>query len=124
MLSAFIRSLSDLLIKKNAVAIIGTHSPVVLQEVPKSCVWKLRRYGANAIAERMEIESFGENIGVLTREVFGLEVTDSGFHKILNDLSVDNDNYEDALSVLNNQLGIEGRAILRNMIYHNNHEED
>ena len=38
LLSSFMRALSDLLIKKNAVAIIATHSPVVLQEVPKSCV--------------------------------------------------------------------------------------
>ncbi len=43
LLSAFIRVLSDLLIQKNGVAIIATHSPVVLQEVPQKCVWKLRR---------------------------------------------------------------------------------
>ncbi len=35
LLSAFIRSLSELLITRNGVAIIATHSPVVLQEVPK-----------------------------------------------------------------------------------------
>jgi ABC-type branched-subunit amino acid transport system ATPase component len=40
LLSAFIRALSNLLIERNAVAIIATHSPVVVQEVPKSCCWK------------------------------------------------------------------------------------
>lgn len=117
LLSAFIRALSDLLIKRNAVAIIGTHSPVVLQEVPKSCVWKLRRHGANAIAERLEIESFGENVGLLTQEVFGLEVTDSGFHKIIKELAKKADSYEQATSILNNQLGLEARAILRNLLF-------
>jgi len=39
LLSAFIRSLSDLLINRNGVAIIATHSPVILQEVPRTCVW-------------------------------------------------------------------------------------
>jgi len=43
LLSAFTRALSDLLVNRNGVAIIATHSPVVLQEVPKSCVSILRR---------------------------------------------------------------------------------
>jgi len=85
LLSAFIRSLVDLLIKRNGVAIIATHSPVVLQEVPQGCVWKLHRSGGISEAERPTIETFGENVGVLTREVFGLEVTNAGFHKLLKD---------------------------------------
>ena len=51
LLSAFTRALSDLLIYRNGVAIIATHSPVVLQEVPKSCVWKLRRSGFEVSVE-------------------------------------------------------------------------
>ena len=80
LLSSFMRALSDLLIKKNAVAIIATHSPVVLQEVPKSCVWRLSRFGLEAKAERFDIETFGETIGTLTKEIFGLEVNKSGFY--------------------------------------------
>jgi predicted ATP-dependent endonuclease of OLD family len=72
-----------LLIDRNGVAIVATHSPVVLQEVPRSCAWNLRRTGAVVNAERLELETFGENVGTLTREVFGLEVTHSGFHKML-----------------------------------------
>ena len=45
------------------------------------------RVGANSISERLEIETFGENVGLLTQEVFGLEVTNSGFHKILQKLA-------------------------------------
>lgn len=120
LLSAFIRALSDLLIKQNAVAIIATHSPVVLQEVPRSCCWKLRRYGANVNADRLEIESFGENVGSLTQEVFGLEVTDSGFHKILKDSVMELDTYEEAVDRFANQLGLEAKAILRAMTLNNN----
>ncbi|MEN0654127.1 MULTISPECIES: AAA family ATPase [Hyphobacterium] len=75
LLSAFVRCLSDLLVKRNGVAIISTHSPVVLQEVPRSCAWKLRRSRDVSIVERPTIETFGESVGLLTREVFGLEVT-------------------------------------------------
>jgi len=120
LLSAFVRALSDLLQRRNAVAIIGTHSPVVLQEVPKNCIWRLRRQGADAIAERLEIESFGENVGTLTQEVFGLEVTDSGFHKILKDIVERTETFEEAVVKFDNQLGLEARAILRNLFYQKN----
>lgn len=113
LLSAFIRSLSDLLINRNAVSIIATHSPVVLQEVPRSCTWKLWRSGHLSKVERLDTESFGENVGILTREVFGLEHTDSGFHNLLNDAVDKFDNYEAALESFNSQLGLEAKGILR-----------
>jgi predicted ATP-dependent endonuclease of OLD family len=69
LLAALIRAVSDLLINRNGVAVVATHSPVVLQEMPRSCVWKLRRHGGGAVVERPEIETFAENIGRLTHEV-------------------------------------------------------
>jgi predicted ATPase len=117
LLSAFIRSLADLLIQRNGVAIIATHSPVVLQEVPQSCVWKLRRTGTVSGAERPAIETFGENVGVLTREVFGLEVTNAGFHKLLKDaIQVDGLSYESVLARFGGQMGAEARAIARALV--------
>ncbi|MCL2916039.1 ATP-binding protein [Shewanella corallii] len=115
LLSAFIRTLSELLSHRNAVAVIATHSPVILQEVPKSCVWKLRRSGMDAVAERLETETFGENVGVLTREVFGLEVTDSGFHQLLKKESESARTYNQALRNFHGQLGAEARGILRGL---------
>jgi predicted ATPase len=117
LLSALVRAVSDLLIDRNGVAIIATHSPVVLQEVPKSCVWKLRKVGEARVAERLEIESFGENVGVLTREVFQLEVIQSGFHKILSNAVDDRGNYEQVLYDFDGQLGMEARGILRVLFF-------
>lgn len=113
LLSAFIRSLSELLIYSNAVAIIATHSPVVLQEVPKSCVWRLKRSAEDCIAERLDIETFGENVGRLTHEIFGLQVTKSGFYDILKDVAKDCQTYEEALREFENELGSEAKALLR-----------
>lgn len=113
LLSAFVRSLSDLLINRNAVCIIATHSPVVLQEVPKNCTWKLWRSGYFSKVERLETESFGENVGILTREVFGLEHTDSGFHNLLNDAVNKFDDYDSAVQSFDGQLGLEAKGILR-----------
>jgi len=79
LLSSFIRALSELLHNRNGVAIIATHSPVVLQEIPKSCVWKIIRSRLTLVGNRPDIQTFVENVGVLTREIFGLEVSKSGF---------------------------------------------
>lgn len=116
LLSAFVRSLSDLLIDRNGVAIIATHSPVVLQEVPKTCVWMLRRSGTTAMVERPECETFGENVGVLTREVFGLEVAQTGFHRLLTESVEKGGTFDEVSDYFNNELGAEARAILRALI--------
>lgn len=116
LLSAFIRSLSELLILRNGVAIIATHSPVILQEVPKSCVWILNRSGISSKAERPERETFGENVGILTHDVFGLEVTNAGFYNLIKESVNANDNYEEIKSNFNNNLGTEAKAIARALI--------
>lgn len=116
LLSAFIRALSELLLDKNGVAIIATHSPVILQEVPRNCVWTLRRTGARCFAERLNIESFGSDITTLTTEIFGLEVTNSGFHSILQELVDRYGDYDAILRKLNGHLGEEGRALVRTML--------
>jgi len=114
LLSSFVRALSYLLTLRNSVAIVSTHSPVVLQEVPRACVWMLRRSGESVSAERPEIETFGENVGVLTREVFGLEVTKSGFHSLIaKQVERSPKNYEGVLDAFGKHLGAEAKGIAR-----------
>ena len=116
LLSAFTRALSDLLVNRNGVAIIATHSPVVLQEVPKSCVSILRRSRLSANVDRPAGETFAENVGILTREVFGLEVSKSGFHDLLAHSVAEGKSYEEVEQEYQYQLGFEGKTILRSMI--------
>ncbi|PZO36700.1 MAG: hypothetical protein DCF19_20780 [Pseudanabaena frigida] len=116
LLSAFTRALSDLLVNRNGVAIIATHSPVVLQEVPKSCVSILRRTRLIANVDRPESETFAENVGILTREVFGLEVSKSGFHNLLAKSVAEGKSYEEIEQEYQSQLGFEGKTILRSMV--------
>ncbi len=124
LLSAFTRALSDLLVSRNAVAIIATHSPVIVQEVPKSCVWKLRRSGVYLQYFRSEIETFGENIGALTREIFELEVTYSGYYKMIKDAVDDIGDYEGVLDHFNHEIGMEARGLIRALIAASNQEEE
>jgi hypothetical protein len=117
LLSAFVRALSDLLVKRNGVAIVSTHSPVVLQEVPKSCAWLLWRSGREARVARPEIETFGENVGILTREVFGLEVTRAGFHRLLKvAVAEPESDFDSVMAKFSGQLGAEAQMIVRSLL--------
>lgn len=116
LLSAFARALSELLHNRNGVAIIATHSPVVVQEVPQSCVWKLTRSRNQGRSDRPERQTFGENVGVLTREIFGLEVSKSGYHEMIQQSVTRGGDFESIIQEYNNQLGSEAQGILRALI--------
>lgn len=115
LLSAFIRALSELLQEENAVGILATHSPVVLQELPSDCVWKLERIGREINVTRPSIETFGENISVITRDVFGLEVMDSGFHALLSEWADISNDYSEIVEAFSGKLGNGAKALLRSM---------
>ncbi|WP_081005145.1 AAA family ATPase [Rhodococcus rhodochrous] len=115
LLSAFVRALSNLLRHRNAVGLVATHSPVVLQELPAKCVKVLRRDGSSAVIEKPRMETFGEDISTLTYEVFGLEVQKSGYHNELQWLVEHYDDYDSALNAIDGQIGSEGRSILRSL---------
>lgn len=123
LLSALTRTISDLVIDRNGVAIIATHSPVVLQEVPRSCVWRLRRSGEDLRASRLDIESFGESVSKLTAEVFHLDISKTSYHEILSKLIDQVGTIDAALDILDGQLGGEGRFLL-NSIAHNRDDVD
>ncbi|MDQ7994977.1 MAG: AAA family ATPase [Luteibacter sp.] len=112
LLSAFVRALSELLIDRNGVGIIATHSPVVLQEVPRLCAWVLNRTGLAARADRPDLETFGENVGILTREVFGLEVVQTGFHRLISE-AVQAGGYDQTIAQFDGRLGGEARSLAR-----------
>lgn len=76
-------------------------------------MWKIARSGLVASRARPIIETFGENVGTLTHEIFGLEVQGTGYHRTLTDLATEHGSYQEALQALNGQLGMEGKAILR-----------
>ncbi|OFW87502.1 MAG: hypothetical protein A3J37_07310 [Alphaproteobacteria bacterium RIFCSPHIGHO2_12_FULL_45_9] len=122
LLSAFIRALNDLLHDRNGVAIIATHSPVILQEVPKSCVWNITRVGSSINYRRPEEETFGENVGVLTKAIFGLETIKSGFYDMLTVSVEKGGTYTEILEEYQGQIGIEGRAILKALVLNRDDE--
>ena len=62
------------------------------------------------------MKHFGENVGVLTREVFSLEVIKSGFHKLLTEIVATGKSYDDIVSEFGNQLGTEAKILLKTLV--------
>ncbi|WP_242844771.1 hypothetical protein [Clostridium botulinum] len=100
--------------KKNAVAIIATHSPIVVQEVPRSCVTKIERNHAYMCFSRPDIESFAANTDSLTREIFGYEVIKTGFYRLLeNEIE---DSFEKTFNKFDEQIGFLGQIMIQRLI--------
>lgn len=112
LLALLIRALSTILINRNSVALIATHSPVVLQNIPAKCVWVLDRQGNYSHFRRPRYETFGGNIGTLTSDVFGYTAEKCGFYMYLKQLAADCSSYEEALEKLEGEVGDEGRSVL------------
>jgi predicted ATPase len=112
LISSLVRTLSRLMTEQNGIALIATHSPVVLQEVPRCCTWVLRRSGFESRAQRPRCETFGQNISTLTHEVFGLEAMKSGFYSLLEEQAASGSSWEVILDRFDNQVGSDARAAL------------
>lgn len=63
--------------------------------------------------ERPSIETYGENVGVLTHEIFGLEVRRSGFHAEIEKAVRELGTYEQVLARFGGQLGGEAKGLAR-----------
>lgn len=110
LLAALLNALSVIVTDRNGIVILTTHSPVVLQEIPRKCVWVMSRFGDNIKIMRPRIETYGESIGALTREVFNLEIHKSGFHRIIVDLIESGLTYEEICEKIPS-MGSEARTL-------------
>lgn len=89
LLSALIKALNFVLQNSDSYAVIATHSPVVLQEIPRKCVHILSRFDSRTVASDPDIETFGESIGLLTSDVFRLDSSATDYHDVLQKLATD-----------------------------------
>ncbi|MEG0164919.1 AAA family ATPase [Anaerorhabdus sp.] len=117
LLAAFIRCLSELLFNRNAVAIIATHSSIILQEVTKDCVWKLRRIGSESKISRPKIQTFGTSHSDLNEEVFRVDIEKTGFHQLIKDQVKKSQSFDELNEKFGYQIGEEAEILARSMYY-------
>jgi len=64
--------------------IVTTHSPVVVQETLSRHVFIIRRVGNKINLFKPDIQTYGENIGIITSHIFGLNSDITSYYDDLN----------------------------------------
>jgi ABC-type branched-subunit amino acid transport system ATPase component len=105
-------ALSDLLAEYDSHAIVATHSPIILQNVPSSFVRIFRR-GDNATpVSGPRGETFGEDLGELFRQDLGLGDPDRDFTEVLRALFDRHGSSKAVEALFEKPLGLPARAFL------------
>lgn len=84
--SQLMNTINELIHEFDSYCIITTHSPLVIQELLSRNVYVIERHEDIPSVRKIGIESFGENLTVLTEEVFGNRVIEKSYKKIINNL--------------------------------------
>jgi predicted ATPase len=86
LLAAMMHSIREILRAYESLAVVATHSPVVVQESLAKHVQVVRREGDLITISPVGIETFGESIGLITSQVFGMESDAADFYDVLDAL--------------------------------------
>ena len=86
LLAYLMKAIRGLLRKNQSIMIVATHSPVVIQETLSFCVNIVQRHGDRLTFRVPSIQTYGENIGMITSEVFNLTSYETDFHRLLDSL--------------------------------------
>lgn len=87
LLAALLHSIRVCMEQFDAYAIIATHSPVVLQETPARFIRILQRVNSSSVVAYPSTETFGENVGVITQDIFNLDYSAADFNQVLINLA-------------------------------------
>lgn len=100
--------------------IIATHSPLVVRELLSRNVFIIDRDNNTPSVRRISLESFGENLGVLTEEIFGNKGIQKLHRKIIEQLVDSGKTFEEIISLLEYDevpLSLNARIFIKSLIY-------
>ena len=113
LLATMTTAFSDLLNRYDSFAILATHSPIVIQQIPSKCVHIVRRDRMTPMVLKPRFESFGETITEITRNVFLSTESDRDYRNTLDRLLLENNYDLDAVEeIFENKLSMNARVYL------------
>lgn len=86
-ISLFINVINRILKRYDSFAIISTHSPQVVQEIPSKDIKIVERIGDTPSIRPLDIETFGENLNAITERIFYTISHDEYYRTFLKELS-------------------------------------
>ena len=112
LLAALMNAIRLILRRNDAFAVVATHSPVVAQETLRRHTAVVRRTGDETTIHRPKIETYGESIGEITNEVFGLTSDTTDFHSVLSSLVQQGLSLEEIEALFDRGLSLQARAFV------------
>ncbi|MDV4180217.1 AAA family ATPase [Rhizobium brockwellii] len=108
--AALMHAVRIILTEANAFCIVATHSPVVLQETLARHVRFIERIDDEITIAVPNRETFGENVGLLTYDAFGLTASSTDFHEALDILVRSGEGLTQIEALFTNGLSSQARA--------------
>ncbi len=114
-ISSLMRMLNRLLNKYNSYALIATHSPLVLQELPSHNILILDRSLDNVLTTRRpSIECFGAGVSNIIDDIFDVRNNESSFKSILQEAATKMSE-EEILNYFNRDLSMNAMIYLKTL---------
>jgi len=99
-ISQLMNTIFKLVYEFESYCIVTTHSPLVIQELFSNNVYVIERHENIPSIRKIGVESFGENLSVLTEEVFGNKEIERQYKKIIDNLVSYQKSYSEIVSEL------------------------
>lgn len=118
-ISQLMNTIYELVNTFESYCIIATHSPLVIRELLSRNVYVMEKEGTAASIRKLSYETFGENLTVLTDDIFGNRAVPKQYKKILNGLVNSGNNFEDILDIIESDevpLSLNARLYLKTLL--------
>lgn len=122
-ISELMNMIFELVDRYDSFCIIATHSPIIIQELQSRNIYVIEREGNYASTRRLEKEPFGENLTVITDEIFGNREVPRHYLKLLRSLVDAGHSFDEILSFIENDdvpLSLNARLFIKSLLSERN----
>lgn len=99
-ISSLLNTLFSLVKRFKSFCVLATHSPLIVQEIPARNIFILEREDNLAYVRELERESFGENLTIITQDIFGNRDVPKHFITLIEELISKGKSYTEIISIL------------------------
>jgi hypothetical protein len=115
LLAGLLRVLHELLVERDAFAILGTHSPIPLQEIPSQCTRVLDLIEATTHTRYLDEQCFGASLGAIAANAFRVRQDERNWARFIRDKLLVGYTKEDVYAALGGDPGVGVEMLLASL---------
>ena len=118
-ITTLVSAIYELLEEYQSYGIISTHSPLIIREMLSKSVYIMEREGNHPSIRKIGLESFGENLTILTEEIFGNKTVEKYYKNRIIELINEDYSYDQIIDLLESDqipLSLNTTMYIRNLI--------